>query len=115
MNPYLEQTVFWSSFHSRFLVAIADMIRPQLRPRYCVEVETCTYLNDEGDELFVGVPDLLVLSPQKPAPEIETPETVVAKQKRPQQIQLPVTTEVREWYLWRCEKSVLMRLMRLLP
>lgn len=99
MDPYLEQSTFWSSFHSRLLVAIADVIGPQLRPRYYVEVETRTYLDDEDDELFVGVPDPLVMSPQKAEPELEALEAVVLTQNRPQQVQLPMTIEVRERFL----------------
>jgi hypothetical protein len=33
MNPYLEQPSFWSSFHNRFMVAIANAIEPQLSDR----------------------------------------------------------------------------------
>ncbi|WP_325052262.1 DUF4058 family protein [Dulcicalothrix desertica] len=43
MDPYLEQPTFWSSFHSRLIVAIADAIEPQLSSEYYVEVETRTY------------------------------------------------------------------------
>lgn len=99
MDPYLEQPNFWSSFHSRFLVAIADTIGPQLRPRYYVEVETRTYLDDEGDELFVGVPDTLVMSPQKTNADIAPSESVVLTQNRPQQVQLPMAVEARERFL----------------
>ncbi len=34
MDPYLEQPAFWSSFYSRLIVAIADVLAPQLRPHY---------------------------------------------------------------------------------
>lgn len=30
MNPYLEQAVLWSEFHSRLIVAIADALAPSL-------------------------------------------------------------------------------------
>jgi hypothetical protein len=30
MDPYLEQPTFWSAFHSRLIVAIADALAPQL-------------------------------------------------------------------------------------
>jgi Protein of unknown function (DUF4058) len=49
MDPYLEQPAFWSSFHSKFVVALADAIEVQLDAAYYVEVETRTYLD-------VGVP-----------------------------------------------------------
>lgn len=42
MDPYLEQPTFWSSFHSRLIVAIADAIEPQLSSEYYIEVETRT-------------------------------------------------------------------------
>lgn len=40
IDPYLEQSAFWSSFHSRLIVAIADYIAPQIMPKYYIEVET---------------------------------------------------------------------------
>jgi Protein of unknown function (DUF4058) len=46
MDPYLEQPAFWSSFHSKFVVALADAIEAQLDAAYYVEVETRTYLDD---------------------------------------------------------------------
>lgn len=44
MNPYLEQPIFWSEFHSRLIVAIADALAPKLLPKYYIGVETRTYL-----------------------------------------------------------------------
>lgn len=61
MDPYLEQPTFWSSFHQRFLVAIANSIGPKLRPSYYVEVETRTYLDEDDEDLLVGIPDTLVM------------------------------------------------------
>jgi hypothetical protein len=40
MDPYLEQSAFWASFHSRLIVAIADAVAPQILPKYYIEVET---------------------------------------------------------------------------
>jgi Protein of unknown function (DUF4058) len=39
MNPYLESPAFWSEFHNRLMVAIADDLSPQLRPHYRVAIE----------------------------------------------------------------------------
>jgi hypothetical protein len=36
MNPYLEQPAFWSSVHSRLIVAIADTVAPQILPNYYI-------------------------------------------------------------------------------
>lgn len=43
MDPYLEQSAFWSSFHTRLIVAITDALAPMIRPQYYAEVETRTY------------------------------------------------------------------------
>jgi hypothetical protein len=40
MDPYLEQSAFWASFHSRLIVAIADTVAPLILPKYYIEVET---------------------------------------------------------------------------
>nr|WP_313898261.1 DUF4058 family protein [Nodosilinea sp. LEGE 07298] len=31
MNPYLEQLVLWPQVHNRLIVALADVITPQVR------------------------------------------------------------------------------------
>ena len=100
MDPYLEQPVFWSSFHQRLLVAIADAIGPRLRPNYYADVETRTYLDDEDEELLVGIPDALVMrSVRADATVGAKNEEVIATQLRPVQVQLPMPVEVRERYL----------------
>jgi hypothetical protein len=65
MNPYLESVEFWSSLHSRMIVAIADGIAPALRPQYYVDVEKRVYLSRPDstgveNSLLVGVPDVSV-------------------------------------------------------
>jgi len=106
MDPYLEQSNFWSSFHSRFVVAIADTLAPQLRPRYYVEVETRTYTDTpEQGELLVGIPDAVVLSvastkrdPTTPT-NTQTNQDTVALQLSPQSVTLPQPTLIQERYL----------------
>ena len=57
MDPYLEQPAFWSSFHTRLIVAIANTIAPALRPHYYVEVETRSYTDEPKDEVMTGIPN----------------------------------------------------------
>lgn len=102
MDPYLEQPVFWSSFHTKLMVGIATAIAPRLRPKYYVDVETRTYTDETDTELLVGVPDALVLSRMGGALEpIAQPAggTAVQVQVMPQVVQLPMPMEVRERYL----------------
>lgn len=102
MNPYLEQPTFWSSFHTRLIVALADALAPSLRPKYYVEVETRTYLDTLEDEILVGIPDAAVLSSKtvansERAIEANIPSTAV--QSRPKQVTLPMPVEFNERYL----------------
>ncbi|RMF67333.1 MAG: DUF4058 family protein [Cyanobacteria bacterium J069] len=56
IDPYLEQAAFWSSFHSRLIVAIADALEPELNSQYYIEIETRTYQsNDAEPGLLVGI------------------------------------------------------------
>jgi hypothetical protein len=99
MNPYLEQPAFWSSVHSRLLVALADIVAPQILPNYYIEVETRTY--SEDTELLIGIPDAVVLTktvPVKP-PQLLSGSPAIALQNRPQAVQLPMGIEVKERYL----------------
>ena len=100
MDPYLEQPIFWSEFHSRLIVAIADALAPSLLPKYYIGVETRTYL-DSDENLLIGIPDAVVLSSigRRSSDQIKPKDTVVAVQCRPQQITLPMPVSVRERYL----------------
>lgn len=74
MNPYLEHPAFWSSFHTRLMVAIAEAIEPQLSPHYY-------------EELLIGIPDAIVFAKQEGISFPEMPsaeETAVATQPRPE-------------------------------
>jgi hypothetical protein len=55
MNPYLENPEFWSEFHSRMIVAIADALDDCLSRDYRVAVEKREYLSDN---IIVGIPGL---------------------------------------------------------
>ena len=101
MDPYLEQAVFWSEFHSRLIVAIADALAPSLLPKYYVAVETRTYGDSDDGELLVGIPDAVVLStpgaspPAKPDHFGPGATTTVL----PQSVILPMPLEIKERYL----------------
>ena len=104
MNPYLESPAFWSSFHTRLLVAIADALAPQLRPKYYIEVETRTYqnLDDHEDELLIGIPDAAVLSSSSlnlSSENLQLNTGATLTQNRPQSITLPMPVTVKERYL----------------
>jgi Protein of unknown function (DUF4058) len=101
MNPYLEYPAFWSSFHTRLIVAIAEAIEPQLGRQYYVEVESRTYQSDDDEEeLLIGVPDGIVFAKEKASREEFDLETAsVATQARPQKVSVPMPLDVKERYL----------------
>jgi hypothetical protein len=103
MDPYLEYPAFWSSFHTRLIVAIAEAIEPQLSPQYYVDVESRTYQIEEGaQELLIGIPDAIVFSGKTDllATELLSVEMAsVATQVRPEKVTLPMPMEVKERYL----------------
>lgn len=103
MDPYLEYPAFWSSFHTRLMVAIAEVIEPQLSPHYYVEVESRTYQSDESDgNLLIGIPDAIVFSRQsdRASPAVSSVEDgSVATQPRPETVEVPMPIDVKERYL----------------
>ncbi len=44
MDPYLEHPVLWTGVHTRLIVALANLLGPQIRPRYVATVEERVYL-----------------------------------------------------------------------
>ena len=66
MDPYLERRGLWEGVHTRLLVALADAIAPQVRPRYRVDVEQRTYLAVMTPDDLIGKPDVLVLATREP-------------------------------------------------
>lgn len=85
------------------MVALAEVIEPQLDPQYYVDVESRTYQSDEGDEeLLIGIPDAIVVSGQLDTPALALPsvaDTIVATQSRPEIVTVPMPIEVKERYL----------------
>src|SRR4051812_7699792 len=49
MDPYLEHPVLWPSVHTRLMVALANQLRPHIRPRYVASVEERVYREGPGE------------------------------------------------------------------
>jgi hypothetical protein len=102
MNPYLERSSLWPSFHFRLIGAIAAALEPQLSARYYIEVETRSYqssdLDEETDHVLIGIPDAAVIAKGGREADLSA-NTALATQTRPQQVTLPVPQPVKERYL----------------
>jgi Protein of unknown function (DUF4058) len=67
MDPYLEHPILWPSLHMRLIVALANQLRPRVRPRYVASVEERDFI--EGPEQQ-RIPDVWI---QKSRPEGHRP------------------------------------------
>ncbi|RUS99222.1 hypothetical protein DSM106972_079240 [Dulcicalothrix desertica PCC 7102] len=95
MNPYLENPEFWSEFHSRMIVAIADALDDSLSEDYRVAVEKRVYLSDDGDNVLIGIPDVSVTTSLQSTTQIATLEPIT----QPISIEIPIAEEVQERFL----------------
>jgi hypothetical protein len=99
MNPYLEDSELWPEVHSRLIIAIADAMAPQIRPKYRVAVEKRVYQMTDENSVLVGIPDVVVgRSLTKTASEKFT-IAVASPPAKPITVNLPMPEEVREGYL----------------
>lgn len=99
MNPYLEHPDLWPEVHSRLIIAIADAIFPQVKPKYRVAVEKRVYQITDGSSILVGIPDVTV-GKSVTSPEIEKSNVAVASPPvKPINVNIPIPEEVQESYL----------------
>ncbi|PAX52881.1 DUF4058 family protein [Brunnivagina elsteri] len=98
MNPYLENPELWSGVHGRLIIALADLLSPQLRPKYFVAVEERIYESTtNNDRILVGIPDVSV---QKSQTSSNTNNLAVATPIiQPTSVTLPIPETVKERYL----------------
>lgn len=99
MNPYLEHPALWQKVHKRLIVAIADSLSPQLRPKYIVDIEERVYETSGEDSLLVGIPDVAVQSSQTPTMRETANVAVATPPVKPMTVTLPMPEIVRESYL----------------
>jgi hypothetical protein len=99
MNPYLENPELWAEVQSWLIIAIADNIAPQLRPKYRVAVEKRVYQMADENTVLVGIPDVTIgrsLANTQP----DTLNIAVASPpSKPVTVDIPIPEEVREGYL----------------
>lgn len=95
MDPYLEHPALWPDVHNRLIAAIADELTPLIAPRYYIGLERRVYLLKPDDIVFIGRPDIAVVSRQaspRPAPRPLAEVDVI-------EVEVPMTDEVSENFL----------------
>ena len=96
MNPWLENPAVWKGIHQRLITALADVLAPQLEPRYFVGVETHTYISTSPTvPIQTRYPDLSVLTTR----EATVAYTTTRDEAMPLVIDLPLPEPYEEPYL----------------
>lgn len=60
MNPYLENPELWPEVHSWLIVAIADVLGSEVRPKYRVAIGKRVYQMTDENSVLVGIFDVVV-------------------------------------------------------
>ncbi len=103
-DPYLENPDFWPEVHNRLIVALADSLVPQVRPKYEVAIEKRIYeiapLNSDNS-LLVGVPDLAVnrQSSNINQSSSQSAVAVASSPVKPIIVTVPIPEKIKQNYL----------------
>ena len=95
MDPYLEDPALWPDVHNSLIVAIRDVMAPEVAPNYYVRLERRTFIVRPDDIVFVGRPDVAVVAAEDPGAGSALPlaEAGVV------QVTVPLADEVDENFL----------------
>jgi len=92
MDPYLERPVLWPGLHNRFVIYLANALRPRLRPRYVASVQARVYVEFPPRQI---VPDVAVRKLPRPG---QAGPSAVAEIDEAEIVEVP-GVEVDEAYL----------------
>ena len=56
MDPYLEERALWPDVHQRMITYIAEVLRPQTRPKYIARIGERIQLADVGHGAVLDLP-----------------------------------------------------------
>lgn len=97
MDPYLEAPDHWPGVHTRLVATIGDVLVPQVRPRYFVDLERRVYILDEDDPAQRRiVPDLSLIRRRGPGPAAPQADAATAPQAPAVLLMVQEPVEVRE-------------------
>ncbi len=105
MDPYLEHPDFWPEVHSRLIVAIADTLVPQVRPKYRVAIEKRVYeigsTNDNGNanSLLVGIPDIAIKRQPTDPDSGRSNVAIALPATQPVTVTVPIPEHIKQAYL----------------
>jgi hypothetical protein len=98
MDPFIEGQR-WRDFHTQYITVLRELLTPQVRPRYVVDVQEYVFVGRKTeDESFLIEPDI-ALSDRGAAEEYGSPSSAVAVAVRPKVRTVPMPARVRQPYL----------------
>ncbi|MUH01561.1 DUF4058 family protein [Scytonema sp. UIC 10036] len=98
MNPYLEQSDYWSDFHNHLITALAKDLIPKLLPKYRVVTDKWVYKVSGDMAIAIGRPDLTVQQNRR-REQVTTTVTMTEPQALPVKVTVPLLQEVRQSYI----------------
>ena len=96
MDPYLEHPSLWPDVHNRLITAVADDLSERVAPRYYVGLERRTYLLKADDVVFIGRPDIAMVSTTGASIGASLPATTSVTVL---EVEVPMQDEVSENFL----------------
>ena len=102
MDPYLEHPELWPGVHLFLISNLAQLLSPQLRPKYFVSVEVRMYEINDTESLLVGLPDVSVLAKKSQINKSNSTEsqvTATVTPTKPTTVTLPIPITIRQGYL----------------
>ena len=98
MDPYLEHHALWPDVHNRLITALADTLSPAVAPIYYVGVESRAYIIKPEGDLFLGRPDLSIVSPVAVLPTAVT-SPIATTDVAVLEVSIPIDDEINHYYL----------------
>ncbi|NEO51856.1 MAG: DUF4058 family protein [Okeania sp. SIO3B5] len=102
MDPYLEHPDLWPGLHLHLTVKMADLLSPQLYPKYFVSLQVRMYEEKDIESLFVDIPDVSVLSKKSQintSNYTESQVAIIEPSTKPITVTLPIPITIRQGYL----------------
>ncbi|HEX4795302.1 MAG TPA: DUF4058 family protein [Humisphaera sp.] len=93
MNPYLEQEDAWHKFHEQFCIHCMELLVPQVRPNYIVELDEHVFVQElpADERRLIGRSDLSVV---RRKPDAASPSSNASTLTAPAYAQLPVAIDI---------------------
>jgi hypothetical protein len=86
MNPFIEATGAWSTFHHAFLNACHDLLNERLPGNYVARIEERVTVVAEEEQSSIVFPDVVVSREEGPAPRATSPIATIEPYVLPQKV-----------------------------